>query len=90
MSKLIDTEVFEEVINIRLQVIQFLGNYLHSGSLANTIHLRVVIVCLSKISHQPVCSRNYPGLEVNRLVIENRGIYSNAPEDETGLTALQL
>lgn len=90
VSHLVDAEVFEDVVDVGLQVVQLATDHLHSSPLNHPVNPTVVIVALTEICPQTVARRYYPSLEVDLLVVENRRIDTNAPVYATGLTTLQL
>lgn len=49
MAELVDTEVFEDVVDVGLQIVEGLGYHLHGGASKKTVYSSIVIVGFCEI-----------------------------------------
>ena len=44
MSELVDTEIFEDVVDVGLKIVKSLAEHLHSSSSQHSIHSAIVVI----------------------------------------------
>ena len=69
VPQLVHAEVLENVVHVRLQLVQSLAYHLHCCALEHAVYPPVVVVALTKVGEEPIPTRYYTSLEVDLLVV---------------------